>query len=73
MFFKRTKSKLRKTVFIIITVLIAIGLVIPLAALFQKQPTDGGAQAPGQPSKPCRRDLPIWKPKRQEALKIQQC
>ena len=47
MFFKRTKSKLRKTVFIIITVLIAIGLVIPLAALFQKQPTDGGAQGPG--------------------------
>lgn len=47
MFFKRTKSKLRKTVFIIITVLIAIGLVIPLAALFQKQPTDGGACASG--------------------------
>lgn len=47
MFFTRSKSKLRKAIFIIITVLIAIGLVIPLATLFQNQPSGGGAQDPG--------------------------
>lgn len=47
MFFRRSKSKLRKAIFITITVLIAIGLVIPLAALFQKQPSDGGSQESG--------------------------
>ena len=47
MFFGRSKSKFRKTIFLIITVLIAIGLVIPLTALFQKQPSGGRAQDPG--------------------------
>lgn len=35
------KNKFRKTLFVVITVLIAIGLVIPLAGLFQKQPGSG--------------------------------
>ncbi len=51
MFFRRSKSKLRKALFIIITVLIAIGLVIPLATLFQKQPSGGVAQDSGTAQK----------------------
>jgi cytochrome c-type biogenesis protein CcmH/NrfG len=45
------RSKLQKAVFIVLTVLIAVGLVVPLASLLQKQP-DGGAQdtAPVQQS-----------------------
>jgi len=34
---------LRRFIFITVTVLIAIGLVIPLAGLFQRQPGDSGA------------------------------
>ena len=51
MFFGKSKSKFRRAVFIIITALIAIGLVIPLASLFQSQPQVGGNsgtdQSPG--------------------------
>lgn len=50
MFFGRSKNKFRKAIFIVITVLIAIGLVIPLASLFQDQP-GGGAQNPGTAQK----------------------
>jgi cytochrome c-type biogenesis protein CcmH/NrfG len=50
MFFGRSKNKFRKAIFIVITVLIAIGLVIPLASLFQDQP-GGGAQDPGTAQK----------------------
>ena len=42
------RNKFRKAVFFIITALIAIGLVVPLAGLFQKQPVGGGAQNTGQ-------------------------
>ncbi len=42
MFFKKSKSRFRKAVFITITALIAIGMVIPLAGLFQKLPAGGG-------------------------------
>jgi tetratricopeptide (TPR) repeat protein len=49
LFFGRSvkKNKLRKAIFITITVLIAIGLVIPLASLFQNQPSTGGANGTG--------------------------
>jgi len=49
LFTKRSvkRNKFRKAVFITITVLIAIGLVIPLAGLFQNQPDNGGAQTAG--------------------------
>lgn len=39
------RNKFRKAIFITITALIAIGLVIPLAAMFQRQPTSGGSQS----------------------------
>lgn len=39
------RNKLQKAVFVFLTALIAIGLVIPLASLFQKQPTVGGDQS----------------------------
>jgi len=42
------KNRFRKFVFITITVLIAIGLVIPLASLFQKQPGNNGLPSAGQ-------------------------
>lgn len=42
---KSFKRNVRKAVFITITVLIAIGLVIPIAGLFQKQPGDSGASS----------------------------
>lgn len=51
MFFGRSRNKLRRAIFIIITVLIAIGLVIPLASLFQGQPSGGGAQNSGTAQK----------------------
>jgi cytochrome c-type biogenesis protein CcmH/NrfG len=41
------KNKFRKAVFITITALIAIGLVIPLASLFQNQPSTGGTNDTG--------------------------
>lgn len=41
------RNKLQKAIFITITVLIAIGLVIPLAGLFQKQPENSRAQSAG--------------------------
>lgn len=41
------RSKLQKAVFVVLTVLIAIGLVIPLASLFQKQPGSAGDQDAG--------------------------
>jgi tetratricopeptide (TPR) repeat protein len=47
LFFGRSRNKLRKAIFITITALIAIGLVIPLASLFQDQPSGGGTQNPG--------------------------
>ena len=49
MFFGRSvkKNKFRKAIFITITALIAIGLVIPLASLFQNQPSTGGANGTG--------------------------
>mgnify|MGYP001315146465 FL=1 len=37
------KNKLRRVIFITVTLLIAIGLVIPMAGLFQKQPGNSGA------------------------------
>jgi len=37
------RNKFRRFIFITVTVLIAIGLVIPLAGLFQRQPVDYGA------------------------------
>lgn len=48
MFIRKRKSKFRKAIFITITALIAIGLVIPLASLFQKQPDSGGSQDTSQ-------------------------
>lgn len=51
MFFGRSRSKLRRAIFIAITVLIAIGLVIPLASLFQNQPWGGVAQNSGTAQK----------------------
>lgn len=36
------KNKLRRVLFITVTILIAIGLVIPIAGMFQKQPGNGG-------------------------------
>jgi len=39
------RNKLQKAVFVVLTALIAIGLVIPLASLFQKQPAGGGDQS----------------------------
>jgi len=42
------RNRFRKAVFITITALIAIGLVVPLAAMFQKQPTSGGTQSTAQ-------------------------
>lgn len=42
------RNKFRKAIFIAITALIAIGLVIPLAGLFQKQPDSGGSQSASQ-------------------------
>jgi cytochrome c-type biogenesis protein CcmH/NrfG len=42
------KNKFKRFVFITITVLIAIGLVIPLAGLFQKQPGNSGLPGGGQ-------------------------
>ena len=49
MFFGRSvkRNKFRKAIFIAITALIAIGLVIPLASLFQKQQPTGGANGTG--------------------------
>ncbi|MFX4262991.1 tetratricopeptide repeat protein [Pelotomaculum propionicicum] len=51
MFFGRSRNKLRRAIFITITALIAIGLVIPLASLFQDQPSGGGAQNSGTAQK----------------------
>ncbi len=48
MFIKKRKSKVRKAIFITITALIAIGLVIPLAGLFQRQPDSGSYQNTSQ-------------------------
>ncbi|OPY58464.1 MAG: Outer membrane protein assembly factor BamD [Pelotomaculum sp. PtaU1.Bin035] len=47
MFIRRSvnRNRFRKAIFITITVLIAIGLVIPLAGLFQKQPGNSGSQS----------------------------
>ncbi|MDF9407023.1 tetratricopeptide repeat protein [Pelotomaculum isophthalicicum JI] len=42
------KNKFQKFVFIVITVLIGIGLVVPLAGLFQKQPGGNGSPSAGQ-------------------------
>lgn len=49
MFIKKSgrRNKLRRAIFIAITALIAIGLVIPLASLFQRQPYSDGPQSPG--------------------------
>lgn len=49
MFIRRSvkRNKIQKIVFVTITVLIAIGLVIPLAGLFQGQPGNSGAQSAG--------------------------
>lgn len=47
MFFGRSfkRNKFHRAIFITISVLIAIGLVIPIAGLFQKQPGGGEAQS----------------------------
>ncbi len=42
---KSVKKNIRKALFVIITVMIAIGLVIPIAGLFQKQPVDSGSHS----------------------------
>jgi len=42
------RNKFRKAMFITITALIAIGLVIPLAGLFQRQPDSGGSTSTSQ-------------------------
>ncbi len=48
---KSVKRNIRKALFVTITVMIAIGLVIPIAGLFQKQPNDSGAYSgPGAQS-----------------------
>lgn len=41
------KNRFKRGVFITITIMIAIGLVIPLAGLFQKQPDPTGTQGAG--------------------------
>jgi len=44
---KSTRNKIRRGFFVVITVLIAIGLVVPLAGLFSNQPDYSGRQDSG--------------------------